>query len=74
MMSHGMFNSHVDYCNLKSCVIVSTHRSLDYGVTFDNIESNLDPNANNPLLWYSFFVSPVNKNMVNIITHSSVLE
>ena len=74
MMSHSMFNSHVDYCNLKSCVIVSNHRSLDYGVTFDNIESNLDPNANNPLIWYSFFVSPVNKNMVNIITHSSVLE
>ena len=39
-------------------------RSVDYGVTFQNIENDLDPTNPDPVLWRSFFVSPVNKNMV----------
>ena len=51
------------YVNCTKYVMSLPYRSTDYGVSFVNIERQLD---NSPLLvlWHTFFVSPVNKNMV----------
>ena len=41
-------------------------RSDNYGATFTNIESNLDPDHElDPLLWVDFYISPTNKNIVS---------
>lgn len=45
---------------------VNIFRSADYGESFQLIDSQLDPQIEDPLLWRSFFVSPVNKNLVSI--------
>ena len=39
-------------------------RSGDYGVSFTNIESTLDPADRNPVLSIFFYTSPKNKNFV----------
>ena len=40
------------------------YRSVDYGSTFTNIESQLDASDPDPLLWPIFYISPSNKNKV----------
>ena len=53
------------------CILISDRavnfifRSEDYGESFQQIDSQLDPQTEDPLLWRSFFVSPVNKNLVS---------
>eukprot|EP00731_Ephydatia_muelleri_P020374 Em0013g101a len=40
------------------------YRSGDYGVSFTNIESTMDPADRNPVLWRIFYTNPKNKNFL----------
>ena len=44
--------------------VACLHRSGDYGVSFTNIESTMDPADRNPVLWRIFYTNPKNKNFV----------
>lgn len=63
-----MFNVNVHNNERAVNVEVNTFRSVDYGASFQLIDSQLDPQTEDPLLWRSFFVSPVNKNLVSLQT------
>lgn len=54
------------WCSVLTVIIVTSPRSLDYGSTFDNIESRLDTSDPNPVLASFFYVSDFNKNMVSV--------
>ena len=51
-------------CEKDLIVWLLTPRSTNYGTSFTQIDSHLDPNNPNPVLWWNFYVSPINKNMV----------
>ena len=42
------------------------HRSSDYGKSFSNILTLLDPQDNSPALWNSFFVSTLDHKKVGL--------
>ncbi|KAL5471537.1 hypothetical protein EMCRGX_G029661 [Ephydatia muelleri] len=69
--SYGLIHYSGDYSQVifvltwqPALVNTNLYRSSNYGATFTNIESQLDPSDRNPLLWPYFYTSTTNNNFL----------